>query len=73
MLVTALMVLHATGLDLTPWTSPLACAPCTRRTVLQRLSQIKGAPSVAFHERAPDGMQLDDIQVCAAEGVEHPA
>ncbi|KAI3428482.1 hypothetical protein D9Q98_007307 [Chlorella vulgaris] len=33
-----------------------------RRTILQRLSQIKGPPSVGFHERAPDGMQLDDMQ-----------
>ena len=39
------------------------CSRCRRRTILQRLSQIQAAPSVAFHERAPDGMDLDDIQV----------
>jgi len=38
----------------------LARALCCRRTILQRLSQLKAAPSVAFHERAPDGMDIDD-------------
>lgn len=33
-----------------------------RSTLLQRLSQMEAAPSVAFHERAPDAMDVDDIQ-----------
>ncbi|KAL4439216.1 hypothetical protein ABPG77_004118 [Micractinium sp. CCAP 211/92] len=34
-----------------------------RNTILQRLSEMQGAPGVAFHERAPDGLDPDAIQV----------
>jgi hypothetical protein len=33
-----------------------------RRTLLQRLSKLS-KPSVAFHERAPDGLADEDMQV----------
>jgi hypothetical protein len=39
-----------------------------RSTILQRLSQLQGPPSVGFHERAPDGMELDDMQVPGGGG-----
>ena len=34
-----------------------------RTTILQRLSRLQAAPGVAFHERAPDAMQLEDLEV----------
>lgn len=33
-----------------------------RNTILQRLAEMQGAPGVAFHERAPDGIDPDAIQ-----------
>lgn len=48
-----------------PLPTAAACRPYRRTTILQRLSQLQGPPSVGFHERAPDGMDLDDMQVGA--------
>ena len=42
-------------------------AATRRRTILQRLSRLQAAPGVAFHERAPDGLGEDDMQVGAGE------
>jgi hypothetical protein len=50
-------------LPLSPACLYVCAPPPRRRTILQRLSKIQGAPSVGFHERAPDGLQLDDIHV----------
>ena len=43
---------------LVPCTPP----PCSA-TIFQHLSELPAAPGVAFHERAPDAMSLDDLQV----------
>ena len=45
-----------------PCPPPPARRPPRRQTILERLSRLAAAPSVGFHERAPDGMQLDELQ-----------
>lgn len=42
--------------------------PCPPLQIMEHLRHIPAAPSVAFHERAPDTLGMDDLQAGGGGG-----